>query len=81
MQGAERETWEEARAKVEKPEIYRIFDLPHIDQIYMFYRADLVDEQFRPRPGESGCGIVSRGRYSLAGAGVSGGVRGVARIS
>ena len=50
MQGAERETWEEARAKVDKPQIYRIFDLPHIDQIYMFYRADLAGESFGPGP-------------------------------
>src|SRR5690606_19572252 len=48
LQGAERETMEEARDKVEKAEIYRIFDLPHIDQIYMFYRADLVGDDFGP---------------------------------
>jgi ADP-ribose pyrophosphatase YjhB (NUDIX family) len=48
LQGAERETWEEAHAKVEKAVLYRIFDLPHIDQIYMFYRADLLDDSFGP---------------------------------
>ncbi len=43
LQGALRETWEEARARVDAPSLYRIFDLPHINQIYMFYRGELVD--------------------------------------
>lgn len=44
--GAQRETWEEAQAKVANPALYRIFDLPGISQIYMFYRGDLIDNQF-----------------------------------
>ncbi|MDB6061193.1 MAG: hydrolase [Verrucomicrobiaceae bacterium] len=48
QQGAERETWEEAHAKVANSTLYRVFDLPHIDQIYMFYRADLVGESYGP---------------------------------
>lgn len=40
-QGAARETWEEARAKVSNLELYRIFDVPAINQVYMFYRCDL----------------------------------------
>lgn len=39
--GGERETWEEAEAKVKGAELYRIFDLPHIGQVYMFFRGDL----------------------------------------
>ncbi|HEY3698498.1 MAG TPA: NUDIX hydrolase [Spongiibacteraceae bacterium] len=46
LAGAEREMWEEAQAKVTNPVLYRIFDLPHINQIYMFYRGDLIDERF-----------------------------------
>ena len=42
-QGAARETWEEACARVEVKELYTLFSLPHISQIYMFYRAELVD--------------------------------------
>ena len=45
-EGAKRETWEEALAKVEDLQLYRLFDLPHISQIYMFYRASLVAEEF-----------------------------------
>lgn len=50
LQGAARETWEEARARVVNPELYRLFDLPHINQVYMFYRADVVDGQFGVGP-------------------------------
>ncbi len=50
MQGAARETWEEARARVHKQQLYRVFDLPHIDQIYMFYLCSLEEERFSPGP-------------------------------
>lgn len=43
LQGAQRETWEEARARVSGAVLYRLFDLPHISQVYIFYRAELVD--------------------------------------
>lgn len=44
--GALRETWEEARAKVELDDLYTLFSLPHISQIYMFYRARLTTPEF-----------------------------------
>jgi len=44
--GALRETWEEAEANVANVELYRLFDLPHIDQVYIFYRAELVEGKF-----------------------------------
>jgi len=43
VQGAARETWEEARGKVRNLDLYRVFDVPHISQVYMFYRCELVD--------------------------------------
>ena len=52
VQGAARETWEEARARVSNIDLYRIFDVPYISQIYMFYRCDLDD-------GEHGAGPES----------------------
>ena len=48
LAGALRETWEEAQAQVANPALYRVFDLPHINQIYMFYRGDLIDNRFGP---------------------------------
>lgn len=50
LNGALRETWEEARASVTNEEMYRIIDLPHIDEVQIYYRADLVDECFGPGP-------------------------------
>ena len=43
VQGAARETWEEARAEVVGQQLYRLFDVPGINQVYMFYRASIVD--------------------------------------
>ena len=40
--GGARETMEEANASVENPSLYTVFSLPHISQVYMFFKADLV---------------------------------------
>lgn len=50
LDGALRETWEEARAKIVNHSIYRIFDLPYINQVYFFYRGELTDEGFDVGP-------------------------------
>ena len=47
-QGACRETTEEANATVEAIELYTLFNLPHISQVYMFYLARLTDLDFYP---------------------------------
>lgn len=47
-QGALRETREEANANAEIISLYTLFSLPHISQIYMFYRARLIDLDFSP---------------------------------
>ena len=44
-EGAVRETWEEAQAKVSDETLYRMFDLPYINQVYIFYRANLDQQQ------------------------------------
>ena len=41
LEGAARETWEEARARVSGLQLYRVFDVPYISQVYMFYRGSL----------------------------------------
>jgi ADP-ribose pyrophosphatase YjhB (NUDIX family) len=50
LAGALRETLEEADARVDKVELYRLFDLPHINQVYIFYRAELVGGKFGVGP-------------------------------
>lgn len=42
-EGAKRETWEEALAEVEDLELYQIFNVPQVSQIYMLFRAKLKD--------------------------------------
>ncbi|SDU19906.1 ADP-ribose pyrophosphatase YjhB, NUDIX family [Pseudomonas pohangensis] len=45
-QAAIRETLEEACARVRKLSLYTLFDLPHINQVYMLFRAELADLDF-----------------------------------
>jgi len=45
--GAMRETLEEANARVEILGLYALFNIPHISQVYMLFRARLLDLDFR----------------------------------
>ncbi len=47
-EAAARETWEEARARVEIEGLYTLFNLPHISQVYMMFRARLCNLDFGP---------------------------------
>lgn len=49
-QGAQRETIEEAKAKVEIIEPYALFNLTFVDQIYLMFRAKLMNLDFGPGP-------------------------------
>lgn len=44
--GAQRETKEEALANVKIEGLYTIYNLPHISQIYMFFRASLINGEY-----------------------------------
>ena len=48
QQGAARETYEEAEAKVAVGGLYALFNLPHINQVYMLFRARLLAPEFGP---------------------------------
>ena len=48
--GAARETLEEANARVRSCELYTMISLPHINQIYVMFRAQLADLDFGPGP-------------------------------
>ena len=48
QEGAARETLEEANARVEVGKLYSLFNLPHIDQVYMLFRSRLLDLEFSP---------------------------------
>lgn len=45
-EAAARETLEEACARVRDLALYTLFDLPHINQVYMLFRAELADLDF-----------------------------------
>lgn len=45
-QAAIRETLEEAEAVVKTDELYAVFNLPHINQVYMMYRSALLKPEF-----------------------------------
>lgn len=48
LEGALRECEEEANATVVNPELYALFDIPQINQVYVFYRAELMEPVFGP---------------------------------
>ncbi len=48
QQAAMRETTEEANARVEITGLYGLFNIPHINQVYMLFRASLLDLDFAP---------------------------------
>jgi ADP-ribose pyrophosphatase YjhB (NUDIX family) len=48
IEGAVRETLEEAAAQVRIKQLYTLFNLPHISQVYVMYLADLIAPEFGP---------------------------------
>jgi ADP-ribose pyrophosphatase YjhB (NUDIX family) len=47
-EGAAREAMEEANAKVEIEDLYTVYSIPHISQVYMMFRARLLDPNVSP---------------------------------
>ena len=50
MEGAARETLEEAAARVKVTQLYGLFSLAHISQVYVMFLADLIEPEFGPGP-------------------------------
>ncbi len=48
FQGAIRETLEEANARVEIGPLYALYNIPHISQVYILFRARLLDSDVQP---------------------------------
>jgi ADP-ribose pyrophosphatase YjhB (NUDIX family) len=46
--GARRETLEEANARVEIDALFSLYNLPHINQVYMLFRGRLLDSDIGP---------------------------------
>lgn len=47
-EGAAREALEEANARVEIEDLYTVYSIPHISQVYMMFRAKLLDLDVSP---------------------------------
>ncbi len=45
-QGAARETWEEARTRVEIVAPYTLLSVPHVDQVHLYYRARMQAAEY-----------------------------------
>ncbi len=48
LEAAERETWEEATAKVQISGLYAVMNIAHTNQVYMMFRAQLIGGSFAP---------------------------------
>jgi len=48
VESALRETAEEANARVEAIELYAVFNIIHVNQVYMMFRSHLLDLEFSP---------------------------------
>ena len=59
-EGAARETWEEAQCQIDAGPLYTLFSLPHISQVYMFFRAELGDATFGPGMETLECGLFTQ---------------------
>ena len=49
-EGACRESWEEARARLEIDCLLAVYSIPRISQVQIIYRAHLLDDQVSPGP-------------------------------
>ncbi|HEX7155699.1 MAG TPA: NUDIX hydrolase [Burkholderiaceae bacterium] len=47
-EGAVRETEEEARAHIDLGPLFTMIDVPHVEQVHIFFRARLLDLDFGP---------------------------------
>jgi len=61
QEGAVRETLEEANARVRIQGLYTLFNLPHIDQVYLLFRGQLLDLDFSPGPESSEVALFAEG--------------------
>ncbi|MBL4883687.1 MAG: NUDIX hydrolase [Planctomycetaceae bacterium] len=47
-QGATREAWEEAHAKIKTDALLAVYSIPRANQVHLIYRAELLDANFSP---------------------------------
>jgi ADP-ribose pyrophosphatase YjhB (NUDIX family) len=60
-EGARRETQEETGAIVDDLSAYRMFDIAHINQIYLIFRAGMKTVDYRPTPESAEVALFDEG--------------------
>ncbi|MFQ5775626.1 MAG: NUDIX domain-containing protein [Kiloniellaceae bacterium] len=58
-EGAEREAWEEARARLEVDQLLAVYSIPRISQIQLIYRARLLSPEVSPGPETAELGLFA----------------------
>ncbi len=58
--GALREAWEEARARLEVDQLLAVYSIPRISQIQLIYRARLITDDVSAGPESQEVGLFSR---------------------
>ncbi|MDX1802778.1 MAG: NUDIX hydrolase [Alcanivorax sp.] len=59
QEGAARESWEEACATVAIGDLYTVFNLPHINQVYMFFLGELEGGKYAVGEETSDAGLFA----------------------
>jgi ADP-ribose pyrophosphatase YjhB (NUDIX family) len=59
QEGAAREAWEEARAKLEIIDLLSVYSLSHISQLQLFYRARLLSPDVSAGPESEEVGLFN----------------------
>ena len=58
-EGALRETYEESLAKVEITDLFGLYDIPHIGQVYSIYSANMLTSHYGTTPESSEVALFS----------------------
>jgi ADP-ribose pyrophosphatase YjhB (NUDIX family) len=80
-EGARREAWEEARARIAIDALLAVYSVPRISQVQLIYRATLAEPGFAAGPEKPGSRSVRLGRHSLDRTRLPVGEVGIGRIS
>lgn len=59
QQAAARETMEEALAKVNDLRLFGMFNIPHVNQVYVMFRAQMPEREFAPGTESISCELVT----------------------
>lgn len=59
VEGARREAWEEARAKIEIDQLLAVYSIPRLSQVQLIFRARLVAPDIEPGPESQDCQLFA----------------------